>query len=79
MLGLNLRASGAHAPKFTSSKATPAQIGRDYCDQRFAAEKKIEELLAAERQQQRLAMEKPHAQGLLLLAGGAECSRCRAD
>ena len=38
---------------------TPAQIGRDYCDQLFAAEKKIAELPAAERQKQRLAVEKP--------------------
>lgn len=38
---------------------TPAQIGRDYCDQLFAAEKKIAELPAAERQKRRLAVEKP--------------------
>src|SRR5699024_10718425 len=38
---------------------TPAQIGRDYCDQLFAAEKKLAELPAEERQKQRLAVEKP--------------------
>ena len=38
---------------------TPAQVGRDYCDQLFAAEKKLAELPAEERQKQRLAVEKP--------------------
>src|SRR5699024_4084158 len=38
---------------------TPAQVGRDYCDQLFAAEKKLTELPAEERQKQRLAVEKP--------------------
>ena len=34
-------------------------IGRDYCDQLFAAEKKLAGLPAEERQKQRLAVEKP--------------------
>ena len=38
---------------------TPAQVGRDYCDQLFAAEKKLAGLPAEERQKQRLAVEKP--------------------
>lgn len=38
---------------------TAAEIGRNYCDQLFAAEKKIAELPAKERQAQRLAVEKP--------------------
>ncbi len=38
---------------------TPAQIGRNYCDQLFAVEKKLADLPAKERQKQRLAVEKP--------------------
>ena len=38
---------------------TPAQIGRNYCDQLFAVEKKLADLSAKERQKQRLAVEKP--------------------
>lgn len=42
-----------------SGLSTAAEIGRSYCDQLFAAEKKIAELPAKERQVQRLAVEKP--------------------
>ena len=38
---------------------TATEVGRNYCDQLFAAEKKIAELPAKERQTQRLAVEKP--------------------
>ena len=38
---------------------TPTQIGRNYCDQLFAVEKKLADLSVKERQKQRLAVEKP--------------------
>ena len=43
---------------------TPAQAGRNYCDQLFTAEKKLAELPAEERQKQRLAVEKPMLRAL---------------
>ena len=61
--GAHLRRKFVEAMPAASSNPkgllTPAQVGRDYCDQLFAAEKKLAELPAEERQKQRLAVEKP--------------------
>ena len=42
-----------------SNASTPAQIGRDLCDQLFAAEKEIQSLPPEQRQEKRLAVEQP--------------------
>ena len=42
-----------------SSCPSSAQIGRDYCNQFFAAEKEIQNLSSEQRQEQRLAVERP--------------------
>ena len=49
-------------PSGTSSMPTSAEIGRNYCDQLFATEKKLAGLSPEERKVKRLELEKPQLQ-----------------
>lgn len=55
----HLRRKFVEAMPPESNSSTPAQIGRDYCDRLFAAEKEIQSLPPEQRQKQRLAVEQP--------------------
>ena len=55
----HLRRKFVEAMPPESNASTPAQIGRDLCDQLFAAEKEIQSLPPEQRQEKRLAVEQP--------------------
>ena len=55
----HLRRKFVEAMPPESNASTPAQTGRDLCDQLFAAEKEIQSLPPEQRQEKRLAVEQP--------------------
>lgn len=55
----HLRRKFVEAMPPESNASTPAQIGRDLCDQLFAAEKEIQSFPPEQRQEKHLAVEQP--------------------
>lgn len=65
----HLRRKFVEAMPLESNCPSPARIGRDLCDQLFAAEKELQSLPPEQRQEKRLAVEQPMLRAFWCWAG----------